>query len=72
MIAAVSGGSASLGLLFLLRDYMAMLKDPPRLIAGTVDHQARADSRAEAENGGRLCRDYGIEHRILTWDEAKP
>lgn len=72
VIAAVSGGSDSLGLLFLLRDYMAMLKDPPRLIAVTVDHQLRAESRAEAENVGRLCRHYGIEHRILTWDEAKP
>ena len=72
VIAAVSGGSDSLGLLFLLRDYMAMLKDPPRLIAVTVDHQLRAESKAEAENVGVLCRHHGIEHRILAWDEAKP
>lgn len=72
VIAAVSGGSDSLGLLFLLRDYMATLKHPPRLIAVTVDHQLRAESSAEAENVGRLCQRYGIEHRILTWDEAKP
>lgn len=72
VIAAVSGGSDSLGLLFLLRDYMATLTHPPRLIAVTVDHQLRAESSAEAENVGRLCQRYGIEHRILTWDEAKP
>lgn len=72
VIAAVSGGSDSLGLLFLLRDYMAMLKNPPRLIAVTVDHRLRAESKAEAENVGLLCRQYGIEHRILVWDDAKP
>ncbi len=72
VIAAVSGGSDSLGLLFLLRDYMAMLQNPPRLIAVTVDHQLRAESKAEAEDVGLLCRQYGIEHRILVWDEAKP
>lgn len=72
VIAAVSGGSDSLGLLFLLRDYLAMLHNPPRLIAVTVDHRLRAESKAEAENVGQLCRQYGIEHRILVWDEAKP
>ena len=72
VIAAVSGGSDSLGLLFLLRDYMAMLQNPPRLIAVTVDHRLRAESKAEAENVGLLCRQYGIEHRILVWDDAKP
>ncbi|MFQ0813352.1 tRNA(Ile)-lysidine synthetase [Brucella anthropi] len=72
VIAAVSGGSDSLGLLFLLRDYMAMLQNPPRLVAVTVDHRLRAESKIEAENVGRLCRQYGIEHRILAWDEAKP
>lgn len=72
VIAAVSGGSDSLGLLFLLRDYLAMLQKPPRLIAVTVDHQLRAESKAEAENVGRLCRRYGIEHHVLVWDEAKP
>jgi len=72
VIAAVSGGSDSLGLLFLLRDYMAMLQSPPRLIAVTVDHRLRAESKAEAENVGLLCRQYGIEHRILVWDDVKP
>ena len=72
VIAAVSGGSDSLGLLFLLRDYLATLQKPPRLIAVTVDHRLRAESEAEARNVGRLCRQYGIEHRVLVWDEAKP
>src|SRR5690606_17692728 len=72
VIAAVSGGSDSLGLLFLLRDYLATLQEPPQLIAVTVDHRLRAESEAEARNVGRLCRQYGIEHRVLVWDEAKP
>lgn len=72
IVAAVSGGSDSIGLLFLLRDYLAMLQSPPRLIAVTVDHRLRVESKDEAENVGLLCRQYGIEHRILVWDEAKP
>ncbi|MEJ5020293.1 tRNA lysidine(34) synthetase TilS [Ochrobactrum vermis] len=72
IVAAVSGGSDSLGLLFLLRDYLAMLRNPPRLIAVTVDHRLRVESKDEAENVGMLCRQYGIEHRILVWDETKP
>ncbi|MBB5702883.1 tRNA(Ile)-lysidine synthase [Ochrobactrum daejeonense] len=72
IVAAVSGGSDSLGLLFLLKDYLATLANPPRLVAVTVDHRLRAESALEARNVGALCRQHAIEHRILAWDEAKP
>lgn len=72
IIAAVSGGSDSLGLLFLLKDFLAKLSNPPRLTAVTVDHQLRKESRQEAEAVAALCKAHQIEHRILTWDEVKP
>ncbi len=56
VIAAVSGGSDSLGLLFLLKDYLSTLESPPVLIAVTVDHKLRAESALEAENVGLLCQ----------------
>ena len=72
LIAAVSGGSDSLALLFLLYDYLTGLDNPPRLLAVTVDHRLRPESTAEAENVGRLCQRFGIEHQILSWTDPKP
>ncbi|APY14181.1 tRNA lysidine(34) synthetase TilS [Brucella sp. 10RB9214] len=72
VIAAVSGGSDSLGLLFLLKDYLSTLESPPVLIAVTVDHKLRAESALEAENVGLLCQKHGIMHRVLSWDDPKP
>ncbi|PWL16888.1 tRNA lysidine(34) synthetase TilS [Falsochrobactrum shanghaiense] len=72
IVAAVSGGSDSLALLFLLKDYLATLDNPPRLRAVTIDHRLREESRQEAEDVGALCRAHNIEHRILAWNEPKP
>ncbi|MGU3400354.1 tRNA lysidine(34) synthetase TilS [Brucellaceae bacterium D45D] len=72
IVAAVSGGSDSLAMLFLLKDYLAGLKHPPSLMAVTVDHRLRDESTREAENVGALCDKHGIAHRILAWDEPKP
>lgn len=72
IIAAVSGGSDSLALLFLLKDYLATLDNPPPLTAVTIDHRLRAESTQEADNVGALCHQHGIAHRVLSWDEAKP
>lgn len=72
VIAAVSGGSDSLAMLFLLKDYVATLDHPPALLAVTVDHRLRPESADEAENVGSLCRQHGIAHRILAWDDPKP
>ncbi len=71
IVAAVSGGSDSLALLFLLKDHLATLENPPPLTAVTIDHRLRAVSADEAENVGKLCHAYGIAHRVLP-EEAKP
>lgn len=72
IIAAVSGGSDSLALLFLLKDFLATLDDPPPLTAVTIDHRLREESTREAETVGQLCKQHGIAHRILAWEETKP
>ncbi|MBC2886914.1 tRNA lysidine(34) synthetase TilS [Ochrobactrum sp. CM-21-5] len=72
VIAAVSGGSDSLALLFLLKDYLATLDRPPILTAVTIDHRLRPESAKEAEDVGRLCQKYGIGHRVLAWEDVKP
>lgn len=72
IVAAVSGGSDSLALLFLLKEYLTTLDNPPSLTAVTIDHRLRGESAKEAEDVGRLCNEHGIAHRVLTWEEAKP
>lgn len=72
IVAAVSGGSDSLALLFLLKDYLATLKLPPPITVVTIDHGLRHESAKEADDVGQLCKAHGLSHRVLTWDEAKP
>lgn len=72
IVAAVSGGSDSLALLFLLKDYLATLDNPPPLIAVTIDHQLRDEAAHEANEVGAICNRHGIRHQILRWDDAKP
>ncbi|MFD2652889.1 tRNA lysidine(34) synthetase TilS [Brucella rhizosphaerae] len=72
IVAAVSGGSDSLALLFLLKEYLTTLDNPPLLTAVTIDHRLRDESALEATDVGRLCNLHGIAHRVLAWEEAKP
>ncbi|PRD43966.1 tRNA lysidine(34) synthetase TilS [Phyllobacterium phragmitis] len=72
VMAAVSGGGDSLALLFLLKDYLSGMGDPPQLIAATVDHGLRPESRDEAAAVAKLCLSHGIAHRILCWEGEKP
>jgi tRNA(Ile)-lysidine synthase len=60
---AVSGGSDSLALLELAREWAAPRAG--RLIALTVDHGVRPEAAAEAAFVAGYCRRAGIEHQIL-------
>ena len=45
---------------------------PPKLIAVTVDHGLRPESKREATAVERLARDLGIEHQTVRWTGRKP
>lgn len=62
---AVSGGSDSMALLRLLH------QTGRRVIAVSVDHQLRSESRSEAEAVAKWCRALDIEHHILIWTPQK-
>ena len=72
VIAAVSGGSDSTGLLVLLKEYLNGLPAGPEIIAVTVDHGLRAESALEAEKVKALCAQMNIRHLTKVWREAKP
>ncbi len=64
--AGVSGGADSLALVLRLKDC------GKKVVALTVDHQLRPESRTEAEYVAALMEKHGIEHHILTWEGEKP
>lgn len=64
---AVSGGSDSLALLYLLARMAEECGN--RLLVATVDHGLRAESRAEAETVALHAADLGLSHDILSWKE---
>jgi tRNA(Ile)-lysidine synthase len=72
VIVAVSGGSDSLALLFLLIAFHVSHPRFPEIIAVTVDHGLRPESVGEARYVAELCKEAGISHRILNWSGVKP
>nr|WP_275064748.1 tRNA lysidine(34) synthetase TilS [Bartonella sp. ML70XJBT.G] len=72
MILAVSGGSDSLALLFLVKDHLKTLSIPPEMIAVTVDHQLRKESAGEALIVAEICRAHRIKHVTVRWEGTKP
>ena len=61
----VSGGPDSLALLVL-----AHAARPGAVIAATVDHRLRRESRAEARMVARVCERLGVPHAVLDVDVA--
>jgi len=72
LVLAVSGGPDSTALMVLAARWRNALKVKPKLIAVTVDHGLRAESKREAAGVGRLARKLGLAHRILRWGGRKP
>ena len=64
---AVSGGSDSLSLLILLKNWAA--KNGFSLTCITVDHKLRAESRDEAIFVRDFCNKIGVNHIILEWNK---
>ena len=69
VVVCVSGGIDSLCLLLTLNEWSK--KNNTNIIAVTVDHKLRDNSTNEALYVAKICREYNIEHHILTWNENK-
>ena len=63
---AVSGGSDSLSLLYLIDAWSN--KKNLKIVILTVDHNLRNGSADEALYVGELCNKLGLIHKILFWD----
>ena len=72
LVLAVSGGPDSTALMVLAARWRKSFKKKPALIAVTVDHGLRAESKREAAAAGKLARKLGITHRTLRWSGPKP
>jgi tRNA(Ile)-lysidine synthase len=62
---AVSGGSDSMALLILTREWAQ--KCGAQLCCATIDHGLRRESRQEAEFVADFCQSQKINHIILNW-----
>lgn len=71
ILVAVSGGSDSVGLLIALHEEIAY-HPGHKLVAVTVDHGLRQNSKREAQDVAILCADLGIPHHIDEWRGEKP
>jgi len=72
VVLAVSGGPDSTALMLLAARWRDSLKLKPKLVAVTIDHALRKESRHEAASVARLARKLKIGHRTLRWHERKP
>lgn len=67
---AVSGGSDSMALLHLARQWGQ--ESGARLTVLTVDHGLRTESTAEARQVGVWARALGLDHHVLVWVGPHP
>lgn len=72
LVLAVSGGPDSTALMVLAARWRDSLKTKPKLIAVTVDHGLRKESKAEAAAVAQLARELDIAHRTSRWTGRKP
>lgn len=72
LVLAVSGGPDSTALLVLAARWRAALGKAPKVVAVTVDHGLRKESRAEASAVKRLATRLDVTHLTRRWSGAKP
>jgi tRNA(Ile)-lysidine synthase len=72
LLISSSGGPDSTALLWLMARWRKARKRGPRLIAVTVDHGLRPESKREAQDVAKLARKLGVAHRTLRWTGKKP
>jgi tRNA(Ile)-lysidine synthase len=72
VVLAVSGGPDSTALMLLAARWRDSLKTKPKLVAVTIDHGLRKESRREAASVARLARKLKIGHHTLRWSGRKP
>jgi tRNA(Ile)-lysidine synthase len=69
---AVSGGSDSMALLRMVADWRGQQGGPREVVALTVDHGLRVESKTEALEVSRWCAQLGVPHYVLDWQDEKP
>jgi tRNA(Ile)-lysidine synthase len=76
LILAVSGGPDSTALLVMAAGWAKRVegrrKRAPKLVAVTIDHGLRNESRGEAAAVKKLARRLGVAHRTVRWRGKKP
>jgi tRNA(Ile)-lysidine synthase len=74
IVLAVSGGPDSTALMLLAARWRDSLKTKPKpkLVAVTVDHGLRKESRREAATVAHLARKLKVDHLTLRWSGRKP
>lgn len=74
VLLAVSGGPDSVALMLLMQSWARQCEGVAAvpLAVATVDHGLRSESRNEAEMVAGWAKSLGLQHRILTWEGAKP
>lgn len=73
LILAVSGGPDSSALMLLAARWRdRLMGKKPKLVAVTIDHGLRPESKREAGAVARLARRLKLAHRTLRWTGRKP
>ncbi len=67
---AVSGGSDSMVLLYLLKDWVK--ETNKTLLVYTFDHNLRKESKEEAFFVKKYCKKNCIRHKTINWIDSKP
>ncbi len=72
ILLAVSGGPDSTALMLLAARWRDERKSASKLIAATIDHGLRKESKAEALAAAKLAKKLKIPHHVLSWRGKKP